>query len=175
MNIKIKNDEYLKEVKICSYNNFEDKRGIIWTSFKKEWDAKLLPEGVNFVHDKFNLSKKNVLRGIHGDQDTYKLISCVYGKIFQVVVDCRINSKNFGKHTTFELNHLNPKSILIPPGFGNGFLVSSSKAIYHYKLAYKGKYNDSEKQFTYSWNNKNFKIKWPNLKPILSKRDSECA
>ena len=60
MNIKIKNDEYLKEVKICSYNNFEDKRGIIWTSFKKEWDAKLLPEGVNFVHDKFNLSKKNV-------------------------------------------------------------------------------------------------------------------
>ena len=44
--------------------------------------------------------KKNVLRGIHEDQDTYKLISCVYGKIFQVVVDCRINSKNFGKHTT---------------------------------------------------------------------------
>ena len=119
--------------------------------------------------------KRQVLRGIHGDQDTYKLISCVYGKIFQVVVDCRINSKNFGKHTTFELNHLNPKSILIPPGFGNGFLVSSSKAIYHYKLAYKGKYNDSEKQFTYSWNNKKFKIKWPNLKPILSKRDSKCA
>ena len=103
------------------------------------------------------------------------MISCVYGKIFQVVVDCRINSKNFGKHTTFELNHQNPRSILIPPGFGNGFFVNSSKAIYHYKLAYKGEYNDSDKQFTYNWNSKNFKIKWPNLNPILSKRDFESA
>ena len=42
MNIKIKNDEYLKEVKICSYNNFEDKRGIIWTSFKKRMGRKVI-------------------------------------------------------------------------------------------------------------------------------------
>ena len=64
MNIEIQNDKHLKEVKICTYNNFEDKRGIIWTSFKKEWDSRLLPKGINFIHDKFNLSKKNVLRGI---------------------------------------------------------------------------------------------------------------
>ena len=61
MNIEIVNDKHLKEDKICSYNNFEDKRGIIWTSFKKEWDSKLLPE--RFILFMINLIyQKNVLR-----------------------------------------------------------------------------------------------------------------
>ena len=97
MNIKIKNNKYLKEVKICSYNNFEDKRGIIWTSFKRMGRKvitrkELILFMINLIY------QKKMSKGHSWRPNTYKLISCVYGKIFQVVVDCRINSKNFGKH-----------------------------------------------------------------------------
>ena len=111
------------------------------------------------------------MRGIHGDYESYKLINCVYGKIFQVVVDCRKKSPTYLKYDSFELNHNDPKLILIPPGFGNAFQVVSNYSIYNYKLAYLGDYNDYDKQFTYKWNDDRIGIKWPLTKPILSKRD----
>jgi len=64
-----------------------------------------------------------------------------------------------------------PKLILIPPGFGNAFLVLSEYSIYNYKLAYRGDYNDYDKQFTYKWNDERIGIDWPLNNPILSKRD----
>ena len=111
------------------------------------------------------------LTGIHGDFDSYKLVECLYGKIYQVVVDCRENSPTFLQYDSFILNHLNPEMILMPPGFGNAFLVTSDYAVYNYKLAYDGIYNDHDKQFTYKWNDKKININWPIKDPILSNRD----
>ena len=74
-----------------------DKRGNIYTSYHKDSYKSYLPENLFFKHDKFSKSKKNVLRGLHGDVKTWKLISCVYGEIFQVVVDYRSESKNYLK------------------------------------------------------------------------------
>ena len=68
-------------IKIINSNNYSDKRGLIWTS----WNKKNL--NLNFKHDKFSFSKKNVLRGLHYDNKTWKLISCPYGKIFFVDVN----------------------------------------------------------------------------------------
>jgi dTDP-4-dehydrorhamnose 3,5-epimerase len=70
----------------------EDARGNIWTSFLKDEVEKLLPRDLYFKHDKFSTSKHNVLRGIHGDTKSWKLVTCVHGEIQQVVVDCRKDS-----------------------------------------------------------------------------------
>ena len=65
-------------------SSFKDHRGYYWTNWKKDKF-----KSIKFNHDKFSLSKKNVLRGIHGDKKTWKLVSCVYGKVFFVVVGGR--------------------------------------------------------------------------------------
>ena len=91
------------------------------------------------------------------------MVSCVYGKIFQVVVDNRPKSKTYLKYEAFEISHESPIQILIPPGFGNAFLVLSDYAVYNYSLSYDGQYNDYDNQFTLKWNDKRLQIKWPSI------------
>ena len=148
-----------------------DNRGNIWTSFLEEEIQSLLPDTIKFKHDKFSRSSENVLRGIHGDNKSWKLVTCVSGGIFQVVVDLRDGSDTFGCYQSFLIDEKNIMSILIPPNMGNAYYVNKSHAVYHYKLAYKGHYIDADDQFSYKWNNPDFNIDWPTNTPILSKRD----
>ena len=168
---KISSSEELPEIKIIEFDTFSDLRGEIWTSFVNKLDQKVLPDNLYFKHDKFNTNKKGVLRGIHGDSKTWKLVSCPMGEIEQVVVDLRAESKNFKKWIKFELNKDNQIAILIPPGFGNAFCALSDEALYHYKLAYNGNYNDFDEQFTYAWNDQSICIDWKISNPIMSDRD----
>ena len=115
--------EKLPEVKIVNFNSFSDQRGSIWTSYSDIFSNELIPNEVVFKHDKFNSNRKNVLRGIHGDDKTWKLVSCPYGEIEQVVVDLRPNSSTYKKWIKFQLSETNRKAILIPPMFGNAFCV----------------------------------------------------
>ncbi len=171
MNFKIKESCKIKGVYIIEPDVNQDIRGSIWTSFLNEEYKKILPEDCSFVHDKFSSSKNNVLRGIHGDHQSWKLVTCVYGEICQCVVDLRDNSKTKNEYILLDINYNLPKLVLIPPSMGNAFYVKSGIAIYHYKLAYKGSYIDANEQFSYKWNDPNFKIKWPTNSPILSERD----
>ena len=161
----------LEELSFISPDIFEDKRGILYTAFLKNEIEKLLPNNLNFIHDKFAFSKKDVIRGIHGDFNSWKLVTCVSGKVFQVIVDNRVESKNYLKYDSLILDSSIPCSVLIPPGFGNAFQVMSKNAVYYYKLAYSGDYKDSDEQFTLKWNDRNININWPNDKPVLSDRD----
>ena len=171
MNFGIKKSKLFKEVYIITPDFFKDHRGILYSSYiDKEFQNKF-GKNFSFNHNKFALNKKNVLRGIHGDNSSYKMVSCVYGKIFQVVVDNRPKSETYLKHEAFEISHESPIQILIPPGFGNAFLVLSDYAVYNYSLSYDGQYNDYDNQFTLKWNDKRLKIKWPSHNPILSNRD----
>ena len=154
------------DVKVYKNNHFKDKRGYYWTSWKKNKKNK-----INFNHDKFSLSKKNVLRGLHGDNKTWKLVSCPFGKFLLVVVNCSKNSKNYLKWKSWVLSHENGIQILIPANFANGHLTLSTECVFHYKLSYSGSYSDVAKQFSLKWNDPRLKIKWPIKKPILSKRD----
>ena len=157
----------IKKIKIQKGTNFKDKRGLLWTSWKKNKKDKII-----FNHDKFSISKKKVLRGLHYDNKTWKLISCVYGKVFFVVVDCRKKSKNFLKTFSFILNSKENVQILVPPNFANGHLCLSKECVFHYKLSYKGRYSDVDSQKNLKWNDKRLKIKWPIKKNIiLSNRD----
>mgnify|MGYP001501151546 CR=1 FL=1 len=157
----------IKDIRVLKGTIFKDFRGTLWTSWQKNKKIKL-----DFNHDKFSVSKKKVLRGLHYDKKTWKLISCVYGEVFFVVVDCRPNSTNYLKHDSFLLKAKDNIQILVPPNFANGHLCLSNECVFHYKLSYKGKYSDVNNQKTLKWNDKRLKIKWPKIKGIImSERD----
>ena len=171
INFEIKKSQRIEGVYIFKPSMTFDERGFIWTSFLKKEIEKFLPNNLSFNHDKFSYNNQNVLRGIHGDFKTWKLVTCIYGSIQQVVVDHREGSKTLNNHESFLINKNNIICVLIPPGLGNAFYVKSEKAIYHYKLAYHGNYIGPEKQFTYKWNDPIFNINWDAQNPILSGRD----
>ncbi len=149
----------------------EDLRGNIWTSFIKNEIENLLPSDLYFKHDKFSTSKYNVLRGIHGDNKSWKLVTCVFGEIQQVVVDMRKDSSTYLKWQDFTINKNNQQLILIPPNIGNAYYVNSDQAVYHYKLAYDGDYLDADEQFSIKWNDPRIDINWMSNSPQLSSRD----
>lgn len=125
---------------------------------------------VKFVQDDISVSARNVLRGIHGDARTWKLISCLHGKFYLVVVNCDKESPNFGKWQSFLLSDRNRHQVLVPPKYGNGHLVLSETAIFHYK---QSTYYDPASQFTYKWDDPRLKLWWPVKTPILSRRDEQ--
>ncbi len=144
------------KVRVYKNRSFRDKRGHYWTSWKKN-----LIKNLEFKHDKFSLSKKNVLRGLHGDKKTWKLISCPYGKLFLVVVNCIKNSKDYLKWKSYILSHKNGLQVLVPPNYANGHYCLSKVCLFHYKLSYSGKYEDVDKQFFFKWNAPEYNIKGP--------------
>jgi len=152
-------------VKIIEPDIHTDYRGDLWTLWKSG------DFGLDFNHDKVSTSRKNVLRGIHGDTKSWKLITCLYGELYFVVVDNRMESSTIGKWDSVILDDKRRKQVLIPPGVGNGFLVLSSESVFHYKWAYTGKYPDVEDQFTIKWNDPLLRINWPIKEPILQLRD----
>ncbi len=173
--LTIESSSVLEGVKIVTPSVFEGATGNIWTSYKADGFDHLLPGDLSFSHDKFSQSPHNVLRGIHGDHKTWKLTTCVYGEVHQVVVDLRPQSPRHFKFQRFVINRENLRLILIPPGFGNAFYVSSRQAVFHYKFAYSGEYVDAGDQFSVAWNDSRIGINWPSSDPILSDRDRETA
>ena len=158
----------LDGIKLIKTDVFEDLRGTFTRSFsEKEYRAL----GQKFVEDGFSISSKNVLRGIHGDSETFRIYSCPFGEVYNVVVNCDPQSKKFGEWEGFDLSRENGMQVFVPPMFGNAYFVLSDEAVVHYKRSeyYAGPGN----QFTYRFNDPKFKIDWPMDNPILSKRDSD--
>ena len=154
-------------VKIFEPDIFTDFRGDLWTTWKKdEFSINL-----DFNHDKVSTSRKDVLRGIHGDFKSWKLITCLYGQMFFILVDNRKDSKTYLQWNSMILDDRKRKLVLIPPGVGNGFLVLSDYSIFSYKWSYSGKYPDVVDQFIIKWNDKRLNIDWPIANPILQHRD----
>ena len=117
-------------------------------------------------------SKKNVLRGLHlqrkNQQDKYILV--LKGKILDVAVDMRKKSKTYGKHYKIILSDKNCKSFFIPKGFAHGFLGLEKENIVLYGCS---NYRHKQSEVTIDWNDKDLKIKWPIIRPVLSKKDKK--
>lgn len=115
-------------------------------------------------------SKKNVLRGIHIQKKNpqLKVITVVKGKIFDVAIDLRPNSKTFKKVFTSILKDNHGRSLVIPEGFGHGFLSLADETFVYYLCS---KYREKKHEKGIIWNDEDIKIKWPTNKPILSKKD----
>ena len=153
-----------KNLLIFKSRNFFDNRGF----FREIAIKKLIKE--KFVFDVSSKSKRNVLRGLHMQMKFQqgKYISVLKGKILDVVVDCRKNSKTFGKNFKIILSDSNCKSLYIPPGFLHGFLGLDTENIVTYSCT---NYRDKNSEIGVKWNDKYLKIKWKIKKPILSKKD----
>jgi dTDP-4-dehydrorhamnose 3,5-epimerase len=165
--MKIKKSKILSLNLIYPYSYFKDHRGIYVEAFnKKEWFKKF---NLKFVEEDNVISKKNVFRGIHGDSKTWKLVSCTAGKVLSIIINLDRKSDQFGKSEKFFLQNSNFQ-ILIPPKFGNSYLVLSNSATYNYKQTRY--YSGSKDQFTYNILDPFFKITLPIKNLNISKRDS---
>ena len=158
-------DTDLDGIKLIKPTVHEDYRGTNFESYNASEYYKIPNQ---FVVDSISTSRKHVLRGIHGDHRTTKLISCLYGTIYFVVLDCRSGSKTFHQWQAFTLSDRNKHQVLVPPGFGNAHLVMSDECVFSYKL---DQHYERSSQFTLRWNDDQFNIYWPIKYPILSERD----
>jgi dTDP-4-dehydrorhamnose 3,5-epimerase len=161
------NKNIFKEIMVLDSDVYEDYRGELWTTYNKD----NFPIDLDFNHDKISTSRKNVIRGIHGDNKSWKLVTCLYGDMYFVVVDNRKDSKTYLQWDWIILNDRNKKMVLLPPNFGNSFCVLSNYSIFMYKWSYTGDYADVEEQFSLKWDNPDININWPINNPILSERD----
>lgn len=123
---------------------------------------------IEFIQDDISVSYRHVLRGIHGDSKTWKLISCLRGSFYFVVVNNDPTSAQYRQWASFTLSDVNRMQILVPPKFGNGHVVMSDEAIFHYKQSTE---YDRASQFTLRWDDPELNIWWPIKNPIVSQRD----
>jgi dTDP-4-dehydrorhamnose 3,5-epimerase len=135
------------------------------------YKEKLLPNK-KFIFDCTSSSKKNVLRGLHLQvkNPQAKFLTVIKGKIFDVLVDLRKNSKTFGKYFSICLSNRSYSSIYIPQGFAHGFCCLDKENIVYYGCS---NYRKKKYEIGILWNDKDLKIKWPIKKPILSDKDSK--
>ena len=161
----------IPDVKLISNDSFNDSRGRFIESYKQSLYNKNEILSL-FVQDNFVYSKKNVLRGLHF-QKKYpqgKLVSAIYGEIFDVAVDIRQESKYYGHWVGEVLSETNCNQLYIPAGFAHGYCVLSEIAIVVYKCT---EYYKPEDQYGIIWNDKDINITWPIDNPILSQKDSK--
>ena len=150
----------LPEVKIIEPKVFGDARGFFYESFNgREFDEQV-EAGVEFVQDNHSRSARGVLRGLHYQVEHAqgKLVRVVEGEVFDVAVDIRRSSPNFGKWVGVNLSEENHRQLWVPPGFAHGFVVLSESAQFLYKTT---DYWYPEHERTLLWNDPALGIAWP--------------
>ncbi len=126
----------LKDCFIIRDTVFEDPRGYFFESFNQQRFASNIGLNVSFVQDNQSKSTRGVLRGIHfqqGEHAQAKLVRVLEGRVLDVAVDLRKNSRTFGQWETVELTGDNHVQFFVPRGFGHGFVVLSDTATFFYK------------------------------------------
>ena len=161
--MKIKRTKF-KDLVVLKKDSFKDNRGY----FRELFLQKIVKK--KFIFDTMSFCKKNVLRGLHLQlkNPQGKYITVLQGKIFDVALDLRKNSKTFGKHFSIILSGKENTSIYIPEGFAHGYCTLEKNTIIYYKCT---NYRDKNSERGIFWNDPKLKIKWPIKKPILSIKD----
>jgi|TARA_B100001094_G_scaffold171207_1_gene165566 dTDP-4-dehydrorhamnose 3,5-epimerase len=153
-----------KDLIIIKNDTYKDKRGYFKELLKESLVKRKFPFQV------MSFSKKNVIRGLHMQQEKTqgKFISVIKGKIYDVVVDLRKKSKTFGKKYSIILSDQNSKSLYIPEGFAHGFCALEKENYVVYNCT---NYRNKNSEIGIKYNDKKLKIRWPTKSPILSKKD----
>tara|TARA_Y100000591_G_C21244631_1_gene410655 strand:- start:9 stop:524 length:516 start_codon:yes stop_codon:yes gene_type:complete len=152
-------DTDIEDVKILKPNIFKDDRGYFFESFNQKEFYNLIHK-IDFIQDNESKSSFGVLRGLHYQEKPYeqsKLVRVVHGKVQDVAVDIREDSKTYLNYVSVILSADNKKQIFIPKGFAHGFLVLSKEAVVCYKVDNIYKPNH-EKVLKY--NDDSIGIKW---------------
>jgi len=156
-----------KDLFIFKNKSFKDKRGYFKELIKEKQIKKKLPFTV------MSYSKKNVIRGLHiqTKKSQGKFISVLKGRVYDVALDLRKNSKTFGKFFSCVLSEKNSKSIYIPPGFAHGFCALDKENYIIYSCT---QYRDANSESAIKYNDKKLNIKWPIKNPVISKKDQNA-
>lgn len=125
---------------------------------------------MDFVQDNLSYSKHGTLRGLHFQisHPQSKLVQVIQGEVFDVAVDVRVGSPDFGKWVGVMLSDSNKRQLFIPEGFAHGFCVVSDSAMFLYKCS---DYYDPADEMGILWNDPVLDIEWPVVNPLLSDKD----
>ena len=156
-----------KDLFIYKNKSFKDNRGY----FKELVKENIIKKKLRFTV--MSYSKKNVIRGLHiqTKKSQGKFISVLKGKIFDVALDLRKNSKTFGKVFKCILSEKNSQSIYIPPGFAHGFCGLDKENYIIYSCT---QYRDARSEKAIKYNDNKLRINWPTKKPIVSNKDKNA-
>lgn len=166
-----------KEIKksgviLIKNKSFNDNRGYFFENYNyNKFKTQKIKKRI--VQNNVSFSKKGVIRGLHYQIAPYqqaKIVSVLKGKILDVALDIRKNSKNYLKNFTAILSDKNKYALFIPEGFAHGFQVLSDYAIVSYMVTKKWSKNH-ERTFCY----KKYKIKWKKIKILISNKDQEAC
>lgn len=161
----------IEDVILIKPKVFGDNRGFFMETYKK---SDFVANGIieDFNQDNHSKSTKGVLRGLHYQEKPFgqaKIVRCVKGKIYDVAVDIRQNSKTFGQYVKVELSEENKNMLYIPVDFAHGFVALSDEVEILYKAS--GEYNPQADRGIL-WNDKDININWDiDFEPILSEKD----
>ncbi len=167
-------DTALADVKIIEPQLFGDERGFFLESYNQE---RFTDAGIadSFVQDNHSRSGQGVLRGLHYQlkQTQGKLVRVTQGEVFDVAVDMRRSSPQFGQWTGVVLSEANKRLFWVPPGFAHGFYVLSESADFQYKCT---DYYAPEHERSLLWHDPSVGVEWPLLtgqEPQLSAKDKD--
>jgi dTDP-4-dehydrorhamnose 3,5-epimerase len=161
----------IPEILLIKPRIFRDDRG----HFLETWvDSTYAAHGIGpFVQDNVSVSRRNVLRGLHlqhpGGQG--KLVNALRGRVFDVGVDVRIGSPDFGKWSGTELSDENGFQLYIPPGFAHGFVTLSDDVVFSYKCTTR---YAPEAERTVRWNDPSIAVPWPCNAPVIGPKDASA-
>jgi dTDP-4-dehydrorhamnose 3,5-epimerase len=168
-------DTPLPGVKLIEPRVFGDDRGF----FLESWNAKTFAEAgldLDFVQDNHSRSTKGVLRGLHYQlaNPQGKLVRVTIGRVFDVAVDLRRSSPDFGRWVGYELSAENKAMLWVPPGFGHGFVVLSDTADFLYKCTTL--YSPPDER-AIRWDDPDLAINWrlDGMPPLLSAKDAAAS
>ena len=178
-NLSSNKGNILKGVCIINPTVFQDNRGFFYESWNQKLFNKIVGEEVKFLQDNHSSSNVGVLRGLHYQIEPKpqgKLVRCVSGSVFDVMVDIRKSSPTFGEWTSVMLDNLNKRMIWIPVGFAHGFLAleDNSEVLYKASELWSNKHERAIR-----WDDKDININWPLkdincFEPKLSEKDSKA-
>ena len=156
-------------LKVIEPEVFKDERGFFLETFQT---TRYKNQGISeeFVQDNQSFSSRGVLRGLHFQlkQPQAQIVTVLSGRIFDVCVDIRKDSRTFGKWFGIELSDQGPRQIYMAPGFAHGYCVLSDHANLHYKVS--SEYDPSD-QSGIIWNDPDIDISWPDFEYIVSPKD----
>ena len=154
---------------------YKDDRGFFMESWNKKAFKSIGLDNVTFVQDNHSSSCKGVLRGLHYQAPPNaqgKMVQCIYGEIFDVVIDIRSSSSTFGEWVGLYLNQRTYQQLWIPEGFAHGFVTISDHAEVLYKVT---NYWSSNAERVLAWNDPAIAIQWPLSGPFqISEKDSNA-
>lgn len=166
----------LPEVLIVEPRVFGDARGFFTESWNEQAFNQALGQQIRFVQDNHSRSARGVLRGLHYQLAPHtqgKLVRVVKGAVFDVAVDMRRSSPNFGRWAGVELSEDNHRQLWVPPGFAHGFLVLSESADFLYKTT---DFYAPQSEACVRWDDPALGIQWPDagVAPLLAEKDAKA-